>query len=144
MKLLENFHRSRRVSKLTNRIEDSDLSLGFSDGLNTWLLQADTFGDWASGMIVCRTYKQMEHIQAQLGPILKEWTFSVGRKTFISPNGAKLRLMWAESHGDLMQLRGLALTWIGDGGVPLEHYAELRSMLRSEHGVPCILSDLRL
>ena len=110
-----------------------------------WLEHQDEFGSGAQGLLVRRTYDELEEVcvkAARLFPLIgARW--SASKRTWHFPTGSWLRLRYLDNEEDAGRYQGHEYTWIGvdEAG----NYARaatidlLRACLRSGRGVRCVL-----
>jgi hypothetical protein len=111
-----------------------------------WLSHQDEWGDKASGIMVRRTFKQLEDTikaaKALFIPLGAKWTNSVDKyATFVFPNGSEIRFRHLENDEDAENYQGHSYTrlYIEElGNFPRpEPIFKLVATLRSPYGVPC-------
>lgn len=119
---------------------------GKSDALlGDWVAHASRSGGHARGVIFRRTMPQLEeiiHRSKEIFPSLGAEYFS-GIKTWIFPDGCRLKLRFVERDEDADNYQGHQYSWIGidEAGTwpnpdPID---KLRATLRSPHGLPCVM-----
>ena len=119
---------------------------GKSDALlGDWISHAGNSRGKARGAIFRRTMPQLEEIihrsKELFFPLRADWI--AGTKTWVFPDGSRLKLRWLERDEDADNYQGHQYTWIGidEAGTwptpdPID---KLRATLRSAHGIPCVM-----
>ncbi len=119
---------------------------GKSDALlGDWVSHAGSNGGKARGAIFRRTMPQLEEIVQRSKdiyfPLRAEWI--AGTKTWVFPDGSRLKLRWLERDEDADNYQGHQYSWIGidEAGTwptpdPID---KLRATLRSPHGLKCVM-----
>ena len=121
---------------------------GKTDGLlGDFLGHADTWGANASGILLRRSNPELEDIEKrsdELYPLIGA-EYLITKRTWVFPNGARLKFRHLDNDKDAGKRQGHAYTWIGvdeAGNFPsADPIDKLRGTLRSVKGVRC---DLRL
>ena len=110
--------------------------------MGDFLQDVPTYGAAWRGILFRRTYPELEELIARS----KELYLQTGgrwndqNKTWRWPNGATLKMRYAERNDDVLRYQGHQYTWIGWDELTqwptLYCYRYLRSRLRSAHDVP--------
>lgn len=110
--------------------------------LGDFLQDVPTYGSAWRGILFRRTYPELEELIARS----KEMYLQTGgrwndqAKTWRWPNGATLKMRYAERNDDVLRYQGHQYTWVGWDELTqwptLFCYRYLRSRLRSAHDVP--------
>lgn len=119
---------------------------GKSDALlGDWVAHAGRSAGKARGAIFRRTMPQLEEIiqrSKEVYPALGA-LWIAGIKTWVFPDGSRLKMRWLERDEDADNYQGHQYTWIGvdEAGTwanpdPID---KLRATLRSPHGIPCVM-----
>lgn len=118
---------------------------GKSDALlGDWASHAGMYGENAKGIIFRKTTPELEDLILRSKEIYSaigaKWI--TGIKTWIFPNGSRLRMRWLERDEDADRYQGHAYTHISfdEMGAWATPYGidKLRATLRSAHGIPCV------
>ncbi len=119
---------------------------GKTDGLlGDWIQHSGRHGRHARGIIFRKTMPELEdlierskELYQPLGAVYHEQ-----KKTWIFPNGARLRMRYLERDQDAARYKGHQYTWIGfeeiDTWESPEPIDKLQACLRSPHNVPCVM-----
>ncbi len=111
--------------------------------LGHWAKHAQEWGPHARGILFRKTYDELEEVieQAhQIYPLLGA-VYKDSKKTWIFPNGARLKLRFLERDKDASRYQGHQYTWmcfeeLTNWPSP-EPINKLKARLRSAHGVRC-------
>lgn len=118
---------------------------GKTDGLlGDFSLHAGRWDRHARGIIFRRSYDELEEVEARALEIYlrlgADWR--AGRRKFIFPNGATLKLRYLERDKDAMRYQGHGYTWAAVdelGNFPTsDPIRKIKATLRSKHGVRCV------
>jgi len=120
---------------------------GKTDGLlGDWLSHWNRYQNLARGMIVRRSYDELDEIKARLDEIMPMAGayFRASKNTWVMPGGnsasGALKLRYLAKDKDADRYQGHSYTWIGAdeaGNFPTpEPIDKLRATLRSKFGVP--------
>ena len=111
--------------------------------LGDWLSHQDLYGKDAHGVFFRKTYDELEQIQEfawKIFPLVGA-VYRSSKRTWIFPNGAKLKMRYLERDEDAEHYQGHEYTWICFEEIvnwadpkPID---KLRACLRSGAGVPC-------
>lgn len=124
---------------------------GARGGGKTYYLLGDFFahqqnyGKGAKGIILRRTYAELDEVQAQAMEIFTPAgaMFKGGKATWVFPNGAQLKLRYLRRDEDASHYQGHQYTWIGidEAGnfAKPDPIDKLRATLRSKSGVPTFM-----
>jgi hypothetical protein len=110
--------------------------------LGDFLQDVPTYGKYWRGIIFRRTYSELEELQSRATEIYPATgaVWNEQKHTWKWPNGATLKMRYAESNRDVLRYQGHQYTWIGwdelTQWATLWCYRYLRSRLRSAHNVP--------
>lgn len=111
--------------------------------LGHWVKHAQQWGRHARGILFRRTYDELEEVieQAyQIFPLLGA-AYSIQKRTWTFPNGARLKLRFMDKDKDAKRYQGHGYTWIGfeelTNWPDPEPIDKLIACLRSAHGVRC-------
>ena len=111
--------------------------------LGDWISHADLYGENAFGVFFRKTYPELEQVQIYAEKIfpLVGAKYHAGPRTWVFPNGAKLKMRYLERDKDADRYQGHEYTWICFEEIvnwaspkPID---KLRACLRSGAGVPC-------
>lgn len=111
--------------------------------LGDWLSHADLYGENAHGVFFRKTYPELEQVQEYAQKIFPKvgGVYKSQSRTWVFPNGAKLKLRYMERDADADRYQGHEYTWICFEEIvnwaspkPID---KLRACLRSGAGVPC-------
>ncbi|MCD9188248.1 MAG: terminase family protein [Pyrinomonadaceae bacterium] len=111
--------------------------------LGDWLSHADLYGANAYGVFFRKTYPELEQVQEYAQKIfpLVGGVYKGDKRTWIFPNGAKLKMRYLERDSDADRYQGHEYTWMCFEEIvnwaspkPID---KLRACLRSGAGVPC-------
>lgn len=111
--------------------------------LGHWAKHAGKWGKFAKGIIFRRTYDELEEVHEQAshmyGPIGAK--YSGYKRTWIFPNGAKIKFRYLAKDKDADHYQGHSYTWIGIEEITNfpspDPINKLRGTLRSSDGVVC-------
>ncbi|MEE4659018.1 MAG: terminase family protein, partial [Halieaceae bacterium] len=119
---------------------------GKSDALiGDWLNHWYTYGKAANGIIFRRTLTEMEEIEARMLEVYPAVgaVYRSGKKTWVFPGGARLKLRYLERDADASRYQGHGYTWVGvdeAGNFPSpDPIDKLRAAMRTGGGVPCVM-----
>ena len=119
---------------------------GKSDGLlGDWLAHAGRHGKHARGLFIRRTYPEIEEIERRAAEVfpLTGAKLYIGRRTWMWPNGASLRMRFLQREEDAGNFLGHSYSWLGVDEITqwpsLQGLDRLRATLRSAAGIPCVL-----
>jgi len=110
--------------------------------LGDFLQDVSTYGKAWKGILFRRTYPELEELIARSKDIYPQTgaKWSEQKKLWIWPNGATLKMRYAERNDDVLRYQGHQYTWIGWDELTqwptLFCYRYMRSRLRSPHPVP--------
>lgn len=113
--------------------------------LGDFLQHATLYGKGAKGILLRRTYDELDEVKAQASEIYGPlgWEWRQAKNTWIAPNGAQLKLRYLKRDSDAERYQGHQYTWIGvdeAGNFPeAAPIDKLKATLRSKLGVPCFL-----
>lgn len=120
---------------------------GKSDGLiGDWMAHAYQYGKHAKGLLIRRTYPELEELEARCLAIFSQLGARLHRhsRTWTMPwGGGNLRMRHLRTVADASLYQGHSYTWIGVD--ELTHWAMpepidlLRATLRSPAGVKCVM-----
>lgn len=111
--------------------------------LGDWLSHQDLYGQNAHGVFFRKTYDELEQVQEYAQKIfpLVGAVYSVQKRTWVFPSGAKLKMRYLDRDEDANRYQGHEYTWIcfeelvnWASPKPID---KLRACLRSGAGVPC-------
>jgi hypothetical protein len=111
--------------------------------LADWLYYQHRYGQHARGILVRRTYPELEEVE-QLASELYPRAGAVWRaqaRTWHFPQGPTLKLRFLQRDDDADRYQGHSYTWVGvdevgnfPSSLPID---KMRATLRSPHGLPC-------
>ena len=114
--------------------------------IGDWIAHWWKWGSKARGLIVRRSYDELDEIKARLHEILPliGATWRAGKNTWVMPNGTlaggALRLRYLAKDSDASKYQGHSYTFVGvdeAGNFPnADPIDKLRATLRSKYGVP--------
>lgn len=110
--------------------------------LGDYLQDVPTYGSAWRGVLFRRTYPELEELIARSKEIYLQTggSWNDQSKQWKWPNGASLKMRYAERNDDVLRYQGHQYTWIGWDELTQWHtlycYRYLRSRLRSAHPVP--------
>lgn len=111
--------------------------------LGHWAKHAQQYGRHARGILFRRTYDELEEVIEQANQIypLLGAAYSIQKRTWTFPNGARLKLRFMDKDKDAKRYQGHQYTWMGFEELtnwpdpdPID---KLSACLRSAHGVRC-------
>jgi hypothetical protein len=111
--------------------------------LGDFLAHADREGSKARGIIFRRTNSELEELEQRAHEIYPDvgGEYIRGKKTWIFPNGATLKMRFAERDADAMKYQGHNYSWIGIdevGNYATSYFMNsMLSCLRSAKGAVC-------
>lgn len=118
---------------------------GKTDGLlGDWLEHQKKWGGHARGVIFRRTFPELEEVHARAVELFEQLgaRYLVGKRTWLFPNGARLKERFLQHDKDADKYQGHQYTWIAIdemGSFPRpDPVDKLRACLRSAHGVTCV------
>jgi hypothetical protein len=112
--------------------------------LGDWLVHADPHGKHARGILIRKSYPELEELEQQaLGMFPRFGAYYMqSKKLWLHPSGWQLRLRYLEAESDAAKYQGHQYTWIGVDELTawpsLRGLDSLRACLRSAHGVPTV------
>lgn len=116
---------------------------GKSDGLlGDWMCHARMYGTHARGLFIRQTYPELEEIEARCHDIFGAmgWRWRGSSRTWISTNGARLRLRYLEREEDAGRYQGWSNSWVCFDELQkyktLAGVDKIRATLRSPYGIP--------
>lgn len=119
---------------------------GKSDGIVAdWVGHQDRRGGHARGLLMRRTYPQLEELAARCSELFKRLgaVYKADARTWIFPNGSELKLRYLDTDADADEYQGHEYTWIGideAGNFPSPAPIDkLQACLRSKWGIPCVM-----
>ncbi|GGA00377.1 hypothetical protein GCM10011408_21620 [Dyella caseinilytica] len=113
--------------------------------LGDWIGHASRSHGHARGVIFRRTTPQLEEIiqrsKELFPPLGAKWL--AGIKTWVFPDGSRLKMRWLERDEDADNYQGHQYTWIGVDEIGIfpnpDPIDKLRATLRSPWGIPCVM-----
>ena len=107
--------------------------------LGDYLSDVDTYGEHWKGVLIRRTYPELDEILERSRQIFRaaypDAEYKVGRHEWVFKNGATLKLRHLESDGDADHFQGQQYSWIGwdelTSWADLKAYHKLKACLRS-------------
>jgi len=113
--------------------------------LGDWLKHQALYGAAAKGILLRRTYAELDEVQAQAQEMFPAAgaVYRAGRQEWQFPSGARLKLRYLGRDADAQHYQGHSYTWIavdeaGNFASP-DPIDKLRATLRSKTGVPAML-----
>jgi hypothetical protein len=110
--------------------------------LGDYLQDVPTYGQAWRGVLFRRTYPELEELIARSKEMYPQTggIWNDQNKTWRWPNGATLKVRYAERNDDVLRYQGHQYTWIGWDELTQWHtlycYKYMKSRLRSAHHVP--------
>jgi len=107
--------------------------------LGDFLSDVDTYGEHWSGVLIRRTYPELDEILERSRQIFRaaypDAEYKVGRHEWIFKNGATLKLRHLENEADADHFQGQQYTWIGwdelTSWTDMKAYHKLKACLRT-------------
>ena len=107
--------------------------------LGDFLSDVDTYGEHWSGVLIRRTYPELDEILERSRQIFRaaypDAEYKVGRHEWIFKNGATLKLRHLENEADAAHFQGQQYTWIGwyelTSWTDMKAYHKLKACLRT-------------
>ena len=113
--------------------------------LGDWLSHAMQYGKGAKGILLRRTYDELDEVKAQaqeIYPLIGAW-YQSAKNTWHFPNGAQLKFRYLKADADASRYQGHQYTWMAideAGNFPSpDPIDKLRATLRSKSGTPTFL-----